>query len=74
MKLKILSDDGAIQGWVVSFIITACRMGMFIAAYFVPSIAETEIKIGAGFTTFALTSVGSWFAYRVARPLIGGGQ
>jgi len=69
MKLQIVGDDGSIQGWSVSLLITICRISIFVMAYFMPSVAEVEMKIGAGFTTFALTSVGSWFAYKVFKPL-----
>ena len=69
MKLKILADDGSIQGWFVSFLITFLRLGVYIASYVSPALAEVELKIGASFTTFSLTSVGSWFAYKLIKPI-----
>jgi Sec-independent protein secretion pathway component TatC len=40
-----------------------------VASYVSPALAEVELKIGASFTTFSLTSVGSWFAYKIVKPL-----
>lgn len=67
MKIKIIADDGSVQGWFVSFLITFLRLGVYIASYVSPELAKVETQIGAGFTTFSLTSVGSWFAYKVIK-------
>ena len=69
MKLKPIGEDGAIQGWFVSFLLTFFRLTIFVGAYFHPKILDAEMKIGPAFTTFVLTSVGSWFAYKVIKPI-----
>jgi Sec-independent protein secretion pathway component TatC len=69
VKIKIIADDGSVQGWFVSFLITFLRLGVYIASYVSPELANVEVKIGAGFTTFSLASVGSWFAYKIVKPL-----
>ena len=68
MKLQIVADDGSIQGWFVSFLVTGIRLCMFLGSYFSPGMLDTEQKIGGSFTAFALTSVASWFAYKIIRP------
>ncbi len=72
MKLKIIADDGSIQGWFVSFLITFLRLGVYVASYVSPELVKVETQIGAGFTTFSLTSVGSWFAYKLVKPVVEG--
>jgi len=69
LKLKILADDGSIQGWSVSFLITFLRLGVYVASYVFPELAKVEVQVGAGFTAFSLTSVGSWFAYKLIKPI-----
>ena len=72
MKLKIIGDDGSIQGWFVAFLITFLRLMVYVANYFIPGLAETEQKVGSSFTSFSLLSVASWFGYKVVKPLTGG--
>jgi Sec-independent protein secretion pathway component TatC len=74
MKLKIISDDGSIQGWFVAFLITFLRLTIYVANYIIPGLREAEKEVGAAFTSFCLLSVGSWFAYRVTKPLTEGGK
>jgi hypothetical protein len=74
MKIKIISDDGSIQGWFVSFLITFLRLGIYVANYLVPGFSDTEQKIGPAFTSFCLLSVGSWFTYKIVKPLTSGGE
>ena len=69
MKIKIIADDGSVQGWFVSFLITFLRLGVYVASYVSPELAKVEMQVGASFTTFSLTSVGSWFAYKIVKPL-----
>jgi hypothetical protein len=69
MKMKLITDDGQIQGSYVSLFLTLARITTFILSYFMPSVKEAEKEIGAGFTTFALTSVASWFTYKIVKPL-----
>ncbi len=74
MKIKVIADDGSIQGWFVAFLITFLRLAVYVANYVAPGLAETEQKVGAGFTTFCLASVGSWFTYKIIKPLTQGGE
>lgn len=69
MKIKIISDDGSIQGWFVSFLVTFLRLGIYVVDYFVPTFANVEQKVGTAFTSFCLLSVGSWFTYKIVKPL-----
>jgi hypothetical protein len=73
MKIKIITDDGSIQGWFVSFLITFLRLTIYVLSYFVSGLVDVEQKVGGSFTAFSLTSVGSWFAYKIIKPITNGG-
>jgi len=74
MKLKIIADDGSIQGWFVAFLITFLRLVVYVANYFIQGLPEIEAKVGSSFTSFCLLSVGSWFGYKIVKPLTTGGE
>lgn len=56
--------DGAIQGWVVSFVFTVITMGLLIAGFFDKTILEAWKSLGGNYATLYLGSTGIWMGYR----------
>lgn len=63
MKLEIVKD-GSIQGWFVSFLITAITLIGFILSLFSDSICDRFSKIGTAWATIVIGQFTAWLAYK----------
>jgi hypothetical protein len=64
MKKIQLVKDGAIQGWVVSFVFTIITMILLVAGFFNKTIMEAWKSLGGNYATLYLGSMGIWMGYK----------
>lgn len=67
MKLKIINDDGSIEGWFMSGCITVAVFGMGVTALWSDSVCQRWEKIGASLVPLYLGQFTAWLAYRWAK-------
>jgi len=63
MKIQIIKD-GSIQGWAVSFMITAITLAAFVASMIFDSVCDRFSKIGAAWATIVIGQFTAWLAFR----------
>lgn len=71
MKLKIVSDEGAIEGWFIALCETAAVYGIWIASVFYEPVTKNLEKTGGFITGIFGLSFGTWIAYRGATAIWG---
>lgn len=64
VKRLELIKDGAIQGWVVSFVFTLITMVLLVAGFFNGTIRDGWKVLGGNYSTLYLGSMGIWLGYR----------
>lgn len=72
MKLKIIDDDGSVQGWFVALCTTIIVYGLIIVAFFGGEKFQAAfINIGGYIQVIYPLSFGSWLAYRASKAILG---
>jgi len=71
MKVKIMSDDGALEGWFIALCTTAIVYILLILGFFFSSIAEAWKVMGGYVSTIYPLSFGTWLAYKAAKAIGG---
>jgi len=72
MKMKIVDDDGAIQGWPVALGATIVVYALIIAAFVGGEPMQAAwINIGGSITGIYTISFGSWLAYKASKSIFG---
>ncbi len=70
MKLQFIKD-GAIQGWVISLLITLNSLVLFNLGFIFKSVRDAWGTMGSAYVTWAGGMVGLWFAFKVAQKVTG---
>jgi hypothetical protein len=73
MKVKLLDETGALQGWVVSLCFTTITIILLILGFFVPIVQKGWVAIGGTYSTIYIGSLGVWFGYKSLKSFSGGG-
>ena len=73
MKLEIIKE-GSVQGWFVSFMITAITLAAFIASMVSDRVCDRFAKIGVAWATIVIGQFSAWLAFRAYTGKTGNGQ
>jgi hypothetical protein len=73
MKLKIVNDDGSIEGWFVSLCTTVVAFGLPVVAFVGgENLQASLINVADYLKVIYPLSLGSWFGYKAIKALKNG--
>ena len=64
MKIKLVSDDGSIEGWVIALGETIIVYGFWVVGLFVPKVQAGWRELGPFMQVIFPLTLGSWFGYK----------
>lgn len=70
MKLRIVSEDGAVEGWFVALCESALVYGFWVASLFSDTLTRGWEKTGGFIQTIYLGTFGTWLFYKGAKAVV----
>ncbi len=70
MKIRIISEQGSIEGWFVALCESALVYGLWVVGLFSEPVAKGWEKTGGFIQTIYLGTFGTWLFYRGAKAVV----